>query len=50
MLNVDPSKCMRECTWGIKVYVGRYKNICELSGDKVIDHLSNFYVTWIVRG
>ena len=36
MLNVDPSKCKRECTWGIKVYVGRYKNICESSGDKVI--------------
>ena len=42
MLNVDPSKCKRECTWGIKVYVGRYKNICESSGDKVIDHLSKF--------
>ena len=28
----------------------RYKNICESSGDKVIDHLSNFYVTRIVRG
>ena len=37
MLNVDPSKCKRECTWGIKVYVGRYKDICESSGDKVID-------------
>ena len=49
MINVDPSKCNRECTWGIKVYVGRYKDICESSGDKVIDHLSNFYVTWIVR-
>ena len=31
---------------GIKVYVGRYKDIYESSGDKVIDHLSNFfYVT-----
>ena len=50
VLNVDPSKCKRECTWGIKVYVGQYKNICESSGDKVIDHLSNFYVTRIVRG
>ena len=50
MLNVDPSKCKRECTWGIKVYVGRYKDICESSSDKVIDHLSNFYVTRIVRG
>ena len=49
MLNVDPSKCKRECTWGIKVYVGMYKNICESSGNKVIDHLSNFYVTRIVR-
>ena len=37
MLNFDPSKCKRECTWGIKVYVGRYKDICESSGDKVID-------------
>ena len=35
---------------GIKVYVGRYKNICESSGYKVIDHLNNFYVTRIVRG
>ena len=50
MLNVAPSKCKRESTWGIKVYVGRYKNICESSGDKVIDHLSNFYVTQIERG
>ena len=50
MLNVDPSKCKRECTWEIKVYVGRYKDICESSGDKVIDHLSNFHVTRIVRG
>ena len=50
MLDVDPSKCKRERTWGIKVYVGRYKDICESSGDKVIDHLSNFYVTRIVRG
>ena len=50
VLNVDLSKCKRECTWGIKVYVGRYKNICESSSDKVIDHLSNFYVTWIERG
>ena len=25
MLDVDPSKCKRERTWGIKVYVGRYK-------------------------
>ena len=51
MLNVDPSKCKRECTCGIKVHVGRYKDICESSGDKVIiDHLSNFYVTRIVRG
>ena len=49
MLNVDPSKCKRERTWGIKVYVGRYKDICESSGDKVIDHLSNFYVTRIVE-
>ena len=49
MLNVDPSKCKRERTWGIKVYVGRYKDICELSGDKVIDHLSNFYVTRVVE-
>ena len=38
-----------EC-WGIKVYVGRYKDICESSGDKVIDHLSNSYVTRILRG
>ena len=43
MLNVDPSKCKRERTWGIKVYVGRYKDLCESSGDKVIDHLSNFF-------
>ena len=50
MLNVDLSKCKRESTWGIKVFVGRYKNICESSGDKVIDHLSNFDVTRIVRG
>ena len=49
MLNVNPSKCKRECTWGIKVYVGRYKDICESSGDKVIDHLRNFYVTRIVE-
>ena len=49
MLNVDPSKCKRERTWGIKVYVGRYKDICESSGGKVIDHLSNFYVTRIVE-
>ena len=49
MLIVDPSKCKRERTWGIKVYVGRYKDICESSGGKVIDHLSNFYVTWIVE-
>ena len=49
MLNVDPSKCKRERTWGIKVYVGRYKDLCESSGDKVIDHLSNFYVTRIVE-
>ena len=28
---------------GIKVYVRKYKNICESSGDKVINHLSNFY-------
>ena len=28
---------------GIKVYVGRYKDIYESSGDKVIDHLSNFF-------
>ena len=49
MLDVDPSKCKRELTWGIKVYVGRYKDICESSGDKVIDHLSNFYVTRIVE-
>ena len=48
MLDVDPSKCKRERTWGIKVYFGRYKDICESSGDKVIDHLSNFYVTQIV--
>ena len=41
---------VRESVLGIKVYVGRYKDICESSGDKVIDHLSNFYVTWIVRG
>ena len=33
----------------IKVYVGRYKDICESSGGKVIDHLSNFYVTRIVE-
>ena len=50
MLNVDPSKCKREYTWRIKVYVRRYKNIFESSGDKVIDHLGNFYVTRIVRG
>ena len=50
MLNVDHSKCKRDYTWGIKVYVGRYKYICESSDDKVIDHLSNFYVTRIVRG
>ena len=49
MLNVDPSKCKRERTWGIKVYVGRYKDLRESSGDKVIDHLSNFYVTQIVE-
>ena len=49
MLNVDPSKCKRERTWGIKVYVERYKDICESSGGKVIDHLSNFYVTQIVE-
>ena len=49
MLDVDPCKCKRECTWGIKVYVGRYKDICESSGDKVIDYLSNFYVTQIVK-
>ena len=49
MLDVDPSKCKRERTWGIKVYVGRYKDICESSGGKVIDHLSNFYVTRIVE-
>ena len=40
---------VRERTWGIKVYVGRYKDICESSGGKVIDHLSNFYVTRIVE-
>ena len=28
---------------GIKVYVGRYKDIYESSGYKVIDHLSNFF-------
>ena len=50
MLNVDPSNCKRQGTWGIKVYVRRYKNICESSSDKVIDHLSNFYVTRIERG
>ena len=49
MLDVDPSKCKRERTWGIEVYVGRYKDICESSGGKVIDHLSNFYVTRIVE-
>ena len=49
MLNADPSKCKRERTWGIKVYVERYKDICESSGGKVIDHLSNFYVTRIVE-
>ena len=49
MLDVDPSNCKRERTWGIKVYVGRYKDICESIGDKVIDHLSNFYVTLIVE-
>ena len=49
MLDVDPSKCKRERTWGIKVYVGRYKDICESSGGKVIDHLSNFYLTRIVE-
>ena len=49
MLDVDPSKCKRERTWGIKVYVGRYKDKCESSGGKVIDHLSNFYVTRIVE-
>ena len=49
MLDVDPSKCKRESTWGIKVYVERYKDICESSGGKVIDHLSNFYVTRIVE-
>ena len=49
MLNVDPSKCKRERTWRIKGYVGRYKDICESSGGKVIEHLSNFYVTWIVE-
>ena len=47
MLNVDPSKCKREFNWRIKVYVERYKNKRESSGDKVIDHLSNFYVTRI---
>ena len=50
MLNVDHSKSKRECTWGIKVYVGRYKDICESSGDKLIDNLSNSYVTLILRG
>ena len=49
MLNVNPSKCKRERNLGIKVYVGRYKDICESSGDKVIDQLSNFYVTRIVE-
>ena len=49
MLNVDPSKCKRERTWGIKAYAGRYKDICESSGGKAIDHLSNFYVTRIVE-
>ena len=49
MLDVDPSKCKRERTWVIKVYVGRYKDICESSGGKVIDHLSNFYVTQMVE-
>ena len=49
MLDVDPSKCKRERTWGIKVCVRRYKDICESSGDKVINHLSNFYVTRIVE-
>ena len=49
MLDVDPSKCKKEPTWGIKVYVGRHKDICESSGGKVIDHLSNFYVTRIVE-
>ena len=49
MLNVDLSECKRECTWRIKVYVRRYKNICESSGDKVIDHLGNFYDTYCER-
>ena len=49
MLNVDPSKCKRERTLGIKAYARRYKDICESSGGKAIDHLSNFYVTRIVE-
>ena len=49
MLNVDPSKSKRKRTWGIKVYVERYKDICESSGGKVIGHLSNFYVSRIVE-
>ena len=35
---------------GSRFMLERYKNICESSGDKVIDHLGNFYVTRIVRG
>ena len=42
MLNVDLSKFKRECTWRIKVYVGRYKNMCDLSGEIVINQLGNF--------
>ena len=32
---------------GIKVYVGRYKDIYESSGDKVIDHSSNFFFFYV---
>ena len=42
MLNVDLSKCKRECTCRIKVYVGRYKNLCDLRGEVVINQLGNF--------
>ena len=34
---------------GSRPYAGRYKDICESSGGKAINHLSNFYVTQIVE-
>ena len=41
---------VKESALGGSRFMLEYKNICELSGDKVIDHLSNFYVTRIVIG